>query len=170
LLKKQQLINQTIKKPEKLNEELLPVTGKYDLNRNRVPGNAIPWENLVSSNPPDLRIPLRSTDLMKIIELLWSLLLIPIEDSPVVLKSKADINNIVGQLFSLKNEAKTDNRKDLIDLSVFETRHRSLIEFLMRFSKLRIEGNTQNNTVYCSLLKSSFLGIYGGGSKIMESA
>ena len=159
LLKKQQL-NQTLNRPGKLPEESLTIIAKNEVGNNRNAGQVIQSDNTISSDPPDLRISLRSTDLLKAIELLWSLLLMPIDDYPIVVKSRTDIGNIVRQLFYVKSDTKKYNRKDIIDLAIFETRHRGLIEFLMRFSKLMIEGNTQNNTIYCSLLKYSFLGIY----------
>lgn len=168
LLKKQASIKQTLNRPEKSLEEGLPITSKVIEGNNKQVSLAIINEKETAANQPDLRIALRSPDAMKDLELLWSLLLIPIDDSRVIVKSRADISNIVRHLFFVKNDSPRPVQNNKVDLAIFETRHRSIIEFLMRFSKLRIEGNTQNNTVYCSLLKYSFVGIYGGNQQNKE--
>ncbi len=111
------------------------------------------------STDPDLRIPIKSRQKWKDLGILWALLLYPIEESPITITSKSEIHDMLSLLFILEGEATNNHR--IFDLSIFESRNRSQIEFLMRFSKLIIEGPTQNNSHYCNLLKSKFSGIYG---------
>lgn len=168
LLTKQASIKESISIPVISSDEGLFIKAPKEESINKQVFSTIQNEKEAAANQPDLRIALRSPEIMKDIELLWSLLLIPTDESHVIIKSRADISHLVKQLFFVKNQTPMPSPKSKVDLTIFETRHRSIIEFLMRFSKLRIEGNTQNNTLYCSLLKYSFLGIYGGNQHNKE--
>lgn len=167
-LKRQAAIKELPSNPGLSGEQGLVTKAPQEECFNKQAGPAIQIEKETVANQPGLRISLRSSEIMKDLELLWSLLLIPVDDSPVILKSRTDISHLVKQLFLVKNETPMPSPKSKVDLTIFETRHRSIIEFLMRFSKLRIEGNTQNNTLYCSLLKYSFLGVYAGNQHNKE--